>query len=84
MTFDPVVQERKMEADVDADHISRQAVTLKEAADIVVKILDPLYKKGKFATKVSVCVLSTFFLFYKQKISNIKAVDDLILSVGLV
>ncbi|KAF5908128.1 ATP-dependent DNA helicase Q5, partial [Clarias magur] len=51
VTFDPVVQERKMEADSDANHVSLQPVTLKEAADIVVKILDPFYKKGKFATK---------------------------------
>ncbi|XP_058266256.1 ATP-dependent DNA helicase Q5 isoform X2 [Hemibagrus wyckioides] len=51
VTFDPVVQERKMEADSDANHMSLQPVTLKEAADIVVRILDPFYKKGKFATK---------------------------------
>ncbi|TSK87545.1 ATP-dependent DNA helicase Q5 [Bagarius yarrelli] len=51
VTFDPVVQERKMVADNDASHVSLQPVTLKEAADIVVKILDPFYKKGKFATK---------------------------------
>ncbi|XP_026997314.2 ATP-dependent DNA helicase Q5 isoform X2 [Tachysurus fulvidraco] len=51
VTFDPVVQERKMEADSDANHVSHQPVTLKEAADIVVRILDPFYKKGKFATK---------------------------------
>ncbi|KAK3519837.1 hypothetical protein QTP70_006673 [Hemibagrus guttatus] len=51
VTFDPVVQERKMEADRDANHVSLQPVTLKEAADIVVRILDPFYKKGKFATK---------------------------------
>ncbi|KAB5554023.1 hypothetical protein PHYPO_G00045330 [Pangasianodon hypophthalmus] len=51
VTFDPVVQERKMEADSDANHVSLQPVTLKEAADIVVRILDPFYKKGKFATK---------------------------------
>ncbi|KAI5619119.1 ATP-dependent DNA helicase Q5 [Silurus asotus] len=51
VTFDPVVHERKMEADGDGNHASLQPVTLKEAADIVVKILDPFYKKGKFATK---------------------------------
>lgn len=56
VTFDPVVQERKMEADSDANHVSLQPVTLKEAADIVVKILDPFYKKGKFATKVSLFI----------------------------
>lgn len=65
VTFDPVVQERKMEADSDVSH---QPVTLKEAADIVVRILDPFYKKGKFATKVSVRVsLGTFlYLWAKQ------------------
>ncbi|XP_017350184.2 ATP-dependent DNA helicase Q5 [Ictalurus punctatus] len=51
VTFDPVVQERKMEANSDVNHVSLQPVTLKEAADIVVRILDPFYKKGKFATK---------------------------------
>lgn len=60
VTFDPVVQERKVEADSDTSHAtaSFQPVTLKEAADIVVRILDPFYKKGKFATKVSVRVSS--------------------------
>lgn len=62
-----MVQERKMEADTDADHMSRQAVTLKEAADIVVRILDPLYKKGKFATKVSVCLSLHFSYFIGKK-----------------
>lgn len=63
MTFDPVVQERKMEANSDVNHVSLQPVTLKEAADIVVRILDPFYKKGKFATKVSVGVSLCTVLF---------------------
>ncbi|KAI4881295.1 hypothetical protein NFI96_008480 [Prochilodus magdalenae] len=52
VTFNPVLQEHKLEVDnMDNNQISHQPVTLKEAADIVVKILDPFYKKGKFATK---------------------------------
>ncbi|XP_051742135.1 ATP-dependent DNA helicase Q5 [Ctenopharyngodon idella] len=52
VTFDPVVQETKFETmNGNADEISQKLVTLKEAADIVVRCLDPFYKKGKFATK---------------------------------
>ncbi|XP_067313424.1 ATP-dependent DNA helicase Q5 isoform X2 [Pseudorasbora parva] len=52
VTFDPVVQETKIETmNGDAAGISQKPVTLKEAADIVVRCLDPFYKKGKFATK---------------------------------
>ncbi|XP_022520685.2 ATP-dependent DNA helicase Q5 isoform X1 [Astyanax mexicanus] len=52
VTFNPVLQEHKVEGlNPNIDQISHQPVTLKEAADIVVKILDPFYKKGKFATK---------------------------------
>ncbi|XP_065119144.1 ATP-dependent DNA helicase Q5 isoform X2 [Paramisgurnus dabryanus] len=49
VTFDPVVQEKTMNGD--AAEIQEHAVTLKEAADVVVKCLDPFYKKGKFANK---------------------------------
>ncbi|XP_052408031.1 ATP-dependent DNA helicase Q5 isoform X1 [Carassius gibelio] len=53
VTFDPVVQETQFDTVVngDAAGTSRTPVTLKEAADIVVRCLDPFYKKGKFATK---------------------------------
>uniref|UniRef100_A0AAR2LUF0 ATP-dependent DNA helicase n=1 Tax=Pygocentrus nattereri TaxID=42514 RepID=A0AAR2LUF0_PYGNA len=52
VTFNPVLQEHKLEVENMHDNpVSHQPVTLKEAADIVVKILDPFYKKGKFATK---------------------------------
>uniref|UniRef100_A0A671KB72 ATP-dependent DNA helicase n=1 Tax=Sinocyclocheilus anshuiensis TaxID=1608454 RepID=A0A671KB72_9TELE len=52
VTFDPVVQETQFDAvNGDAAEISQKPVTLKEAADIVVRCLDPFYKKGKFATK---------------------------------
>uniref|UniRef100_A0A9J7YQW9 ATP-dependent DNA helicase n=2 Tax=Cyprinus carpio TaxID=7962 RepID=A0A9J7YQW9_CYPCA len=52
VTFDPVVQETQFDTvNGDAAEISRKPVTLKEAADIVVRCLDPFYKKGKFATK---------------------------------
>lgn len=52
VTFDPVVQETQFEA-VNGDTTEiKKPVTLKEAADIVVRCLDPFYKKGKFATKV--------------------------------
>lgn len=52
VTFDPVVQETQVEAlNGDGAGISRKPVTLKEAADIVVRCLDPFYKQGKFATK---------------------------------
>lgn len=52
VTFDPVVQETPFDTvNGDAAEISKKPVTLKEAADIVVRCLDPFYKKGKFATK---------------------------------
>lgn len=53
VTFDPVVQENQFNTmNGDAAEIQKSAVTLKEAADVVVKCLDPFYKKGKFANKV--------------------------------
>ncbi len=53
VTFDPSVQETQSDTvNGDAAEISKKPVTLKEAADIVVRCLDPFYKKGKFATKV--------------------------------
>lgn len=55
-----------MEVDRDANHVPLQPVTLKEAADIVVRILDPFYKKGKFATKVSVGVYICFYFIGKK------------------
>lgn len=52
VTFDPVVQETQFGTmNGDAAAMSQKPVTLKEAADIVVRCLDPFYKKGKFATK---------------------------------
>ncbi|XP_073699986.1 ATP-dependent DNA helicase Q5 [Garra rufa] len=51
VTFDPVVQETQFEAMNGDAEILQKPVTLKEAADIVVRCLDPFYKKGKFATK---------------------------------
>ncbi|CAM4416642.1 unnamed protein product [Leuciscus chuanchicus] len=52
VTFDPVVQETQFGTmNGDAAAISQKPVTLKEAADIVVRCLDPFYKKGKFANK---------------------------------
>lgn len=52
VTFDPVVKETQVEAlNGDGAEISLKPVTLKEAADIVVRCLDPFYKQGKFATK---------------------------------
>lgn len=49
MTFNPTVQQR---APLHAAEPPAPA-TLREAADIVVRCLDPFYTKGKFATKVS-------------------------------
>lgn len=51
VTFNPNVQERALHPATD----SPKPVTLKEAADIVVRYLDPFYTQGKFATKVSEC-----------------------------
>lgn len=45
VTFNPHLQERVL-------HQEASPVTLKEAADIVVRYLDPFYTQGKFATKV--------------------------------
>ncbi|XP_053193887.1 ATP-dependent DNA helicase Q5 isoform X2 [Scomber japonicus] len=47
VTFNPNVQERA----VQPLNEPPKAVTLKEAADIVVRCLDPFYTQGKFATK---------------------------------
>lgn len=51
VTFNPNVQERALHPVTE----SPKPVTLKEAADIVVRYLDPFYTQGKFATKVSEC-----------------------------
>ncbi|XP_062840996.1 ATP-dependent DNA helicase Q5 [Trichomycterus rosablanca] len=73
VTFDPVVQERKMEADnSEANHFPAQPVTLKDAADIVVKILDPFYKKGRFATKD---LFKSFARFLSHQLVEGKAKD---------
>ncbi|XP_030646238.1 ATP-dependent DNA helicase Q5 [Chanos chanos] len=48
VTFNPVVQESRLQPVISS---SEKAVMLKEAADIVVRCLDPFYKQGKFATK---------------------------------
>lgn len=47
VTFNPKVEERALHP----ANESPKAVTLKEAADIVVRYLDPFYSQGKFATK---------------------------------
>ncbi|XP_040919231.1 ATP-dependent DNA helicase Q5 [Toxotes jaculatrix] len=47
VTFDPNVQERALHPVNEPP----KPVTLKEAADIVVRYLDPFYTQGKFATK---------------------------------
>ncbi|XP_056609102.1 ATP-dependent DNA helicase Q5 isoform X2 [Triplophysa dalaica] len=52
VTFDPVVQESLLKTtNGHVAEIKQPPVTLKEAADIVVRYLDPFYKKGKFANK---------------------------------
>lgn len=48
VTFNPTVQEKTLHP----VHEPPKSVTLKEAADIVVRYLDPFYTQGKFATKV--------------------------------
>lgn len=50
VTFNPNVQERALRP---ANEPPPKPVSLKEAADIVVRYLDPFYTQGKFATKVS-------------------------------
>lgn len=53
VTFDPVVQESLLKTtNGNVAEIKPPPVTLKEAADIVVRYLDPFYKRGKFANKV--------------------------------
>uniref|UniRef100_A0AAQ5ZBW8 ATP-dependent DNA helicase n=1 Tax=Amphiprion ocellaris TaxID=80972 RepID=A0AAQ5ZBW8_AMPOC len=47
VTFNPSVQERALHP----VNVPPKPVMLKEAADIVVRYLDPFYKQGKFATK---------------------------------
>ncbi|XP_067334489.1 ATP-dependent DNA helicase Q5 isoform X2 [Channa argus] len=47
VTFNPNVQERPLHPVIERP----KSVTLKEAADIVVRYLDPFYSQGKFATK---------------------------------
>lgn len=48
VTFNPTVQEKTLHP----VHEPPKSVKLKEAADIVVRYLDPFYTQGKFATKV--------------------------------
>lgn len=48
VTFNPNVQERALLPVNEPP----KPVTLKEAADIVVRYLDPFYTQGKFANKV--------------------------------
>lgn len=48
VTFNPTVQEKTLQP----VHEPPKSVKLKEAADIVVRYLDPFYTQGKFATKV--------------------------------
>lgn len=50
VTFNPRVQQK--ESTPHPRNVSPNTVTLKEAADIVVRCLDPFYTQGKFATKV--------------------------------
>ncbi|XP_057202037.1 ATP-dependent DNA helicase Q5 isoform X2 [Triplophysa rosa] len=52
VTFDPAVQESLLKTtNGRVAEIKQPPVTLKEAADVVVRYLDPFYKKGKFANK---------------------------------
>lgn len=48
VTFNPTVQEKVLHPVNEPP----KSVRLKEAADIVVRYLDPFYTQGKFATKV--------------------------------
>lgn len=48
VTFNPNVEERAVQRLSEPP----KPVTLKEAADIVVRCLDPFYTQGRFATKV--------------------------------
>ncbi|XP_075994917.1 ATP-dependent DNA helicase Q5 [Genypterus blacodes] len=50
VTFNPRVQEKEGNPDVSPD-VAANAVSLKEAANIVVRCLDPFYTQGKFANK---------------------------------
>lgn len=49
VTFHPQVQERSLPP-------RGEAVTLKEAANVVVHYLDPYYSQGKFANKVGIAL----------------------------
>ncbi|XP_062381557.1 ATP-dependent DNA helicase Q5 [Sardina pilchardus] len=51
VTFNPRVQEQCFETGSDAGGAAASPASLKEAADVVVKQLDPHYKQGRFATK---------------------------------
>uniref|UniRef100_A0AAY4APP7 ATP-dependent DNA helicase n=1 Tax=Denticeps clupeoides TaxID=299321 RepID=A0AAY4APP7_9TELE len=52
VTFNPHMQERLIEPRSSEDHgVPHQPVTLKEAADIVVKCLDPFYRESRFSNK---------------------------------
>ncbi|XP_042559122.1 ATP-dependent DNA helicase Q5 [Clupea harengus] len=53
VTFNPSVQEQRFETGSDAAAVAAAArvATLKEAADAVVKYLDPHYKQGRFASR---------------------------------
>ncbi|XP_072298636.1 ATP-dependent DNA helicase Q5 [Eucyclogobius newberryi] len=59
VTFKPHIEEEKVTFNSEAEEKAvlpvtepPTAVTLKEAADIVVRCLDPFYSKGRFSTKV--------------------------------
>lgn len=68
VTFNPNVQERALHPVTE----SPKPVTLKEAADIVVRYLDPFYTQGKFATKVSeCCVCKKVGLRFKSRMIKI-------------
>lgn len=54
VTFNPHVQERTLHPTT----APPKPVTLKEAADIVVRYLDPFYTQGKFANKVREAVMA--------------------------
>ncbi|XP_048847556.1 ATP-dependent DNA helicase Q5-like [Brienomyrus brachyistius] len=52
VTFNLEVQQSRIRPDAEAPpQKAQKGVTLKEAADIVVRCLDPLYAQGRFATK---------------------------------
>lgn len=65
VTFNPNVEERALQPVNEPP----KPVTLKEAADIVVRYLDPFYTQGKFANKVREAIIIFQFI---QKQHSVK------------